>query len=291
MNNFKKYLPSQKFITIVLFIITLIIVFSSIKNIVKYIRNNNENNSNLGIINVSSLIQKDSNNNGIADWEEYLWGLNPSINGIKNKEFIINKKKELEQKGLISNPEDEKVITNDELLSRQFFATIISLQGTGQLNDESIKSLSDSIGQQIKAVDIPDVFNKEMLIIKKDSDENDSSYIISFSALVDKYKNRNIGSELTIIAQGIVDNDPQALYTAKTIADAYREFSKELIKIPVPSSAALIHLKIANDYEKIAQSIEGLVENPLIGMSALLTYKKYTDDFEIDLDKMSDILQ
>jgi hypothetical protein len=39
MDNFKKYLPSRKFITIVLFIIVLIVLFFSIRGLISLIKN------------------------------------------------------------------------------------------------------------------------------------------------------------------------------------------------------------------------------------------------------------
>src|SRR5690348_17285703 len=44
---------------------------------------------------VGEFIAKDSNGNGIADWEEKLWGLDPTAlytNGVPNKQIIEEKK-------------------------------------------------------------------------------------------------------------------------------------------------------------------------------------------------------
>lgn len=296
MNNFKKYLPSKNFATIVLIIIVFISIFFVIKSSVSFIKNKKaQKNGTIQIeMTVGGLIQKDGNNNGIADWEEYLWGLNPNKNGPENKEFILSKKKNLTQNESSLSSDESRSITENAILSRQFFATIMSLQQTGQLDGEAISSISESIGKEIRATDIPDVYTKDMLIIIKDSDNSDIAYFALFNDLVVKYKESDIGSELTIISQGIVNNDPGALYAAKTIATSYRLFGRELIKLPVPSSAALTNLSLANNYEKVAQSIEGLtqvISDPIIGMRAILNYKKFTDALGSDLEKMSDILQ
>ncbi len=296
MNNSKKYLPSNKFIAFILTIVIFIALFFIIKGAISFFKNNTDKNKDGETIKmtVGSIIQKDGNNNGIADWEEYLWGLDPYKNGAENKEFILAKKKSLEQKGIMLNSDDSKKITENELLSRQFFATIMSLQQTGQLDDAAIKSISDSIGQEIKTTDIPDFYTSDMLNIVKDSDEADIYYLGSFDALVTKYENQDIGTELTLVSQGIVNQDPQALYAAKTVSSAYRAFGREMLKISVPSSAAITHLSLVNNYEKIAQSIDGMtmvLTDPIISMRALLNYKKYVDEYGTDLDKLSGILQ
>ncbi len=296
MNNFKKYLPSKKFVATIISILILLGVFFLIKGAISLLQNRKsvDSKGNVVPVTVGTIIQKDSNNNGIADWEEYLWGLNPNKNGEANKQLILAKKKELQQNSLIPAEDDSKTITQNDMLSRQFFATIMSLQQTGNLNDEAVSSISESIGQEIKTIPIPDVYTKEMLTIKKDSTEANVAYFNAFSDLVNKYENRDIGSELTIVSQGIVNNDPQALYAAKTVATAYRDFSKDLIKIPVPSSAASTHLNLANNYEKTAQSIEGLTQvltDPIIGMRSILNYKKYSDALVSEIEKLSEILQ
>ena len=296
MNNFKKYLPSKKFVTTIIAIIILIGVFFLIKGAISLLKNRKsvDSKGNVVPMTVGTIIQKDSNNNGIADWEEYLWGLDPNKNGEANKQLIIAKKKELQQNNPTQPEDDAKTITQNDMLSRQFFATIMSLQQTGNLDDQAMASISESIGQEIKTTPILDVYTNNMLIIKKDSSTANAAYFNAFSNLVNKYENKDIGSELTIISQGIVNQDPQALYAAKTVATAYRDFSKDLIKIPVPSSAASTHLSLANNYEKTAQSIEGLTQvltDPIIGMRSMLNYKKYSDALVTDIEKLSEILQ
>jgi len=296
MNNFKKYLPSKKFTSILLIIIIFIIIIFLIRGAISLFENRKSAKNNNGVteMTVGGIIQKDSNDNGIADWEEYLWGLNPNKDGKENKEFILSKKSALTQSGIISTPDESKQITDNELLSREFFATIISLQQTGNLNEESIKSVSDAIGQKIEATIIPDVYTKNMLAIKIDSEETKADYSGEFMILALKYANDDIGKELTLISQGIGNNDPQALYAARTIASAYRSFGAELIKIPVPKSASSTVLSLANNYEKTAQSIEGLTQvlsDPIIGMRAMISYKKYNDALVSDIEKLTEILK
>lgn len=296
MDNFKKYLPSKKFIVIIMFIVVLIVLFFAIRGVINLIKNKKIEKVENKVIQmtVGSIIQKDSNSNGIADWEEYLWGLDPNKNGSENKEFILTKKKSLIKSGEISILDDSKSITENELLSQEFFATIISLQQTGNLNEESINSLSETIGQKAEATPIPDVYLYNNLKIKNDSSVANEAYFNAFNTLATKYEDKDIGSELTLISQGLGNNDPQALYSVKTIAEAYRSFGSELINIPVPQSLSSIHLSLANNYDKTAQSIEGLTQiltDPIIGMKAIISYKKYTDLLVSDIEKLSNILQ
>jgi hypothetical protein len=295
MNNFKKYLPSKQFVFNILVIIFLILIFFLIRWGIFAIKNKDGYKETAVIpVTVGNVIQKDSNSNGIEDWEEYIWGLDPKKNGPENKEFILNKKKSLGQSTSIKAEDDASAITQNQALSRQFFATIMSLQQTGDLDKDAINSISEAIGQEIKDEPIPDIYTKDMMSIRGDTKEAKALYYNSFIALNDRYLDSDIGSEMTIIAQGIVNNDPQAIYSAKTISVAYREFGKDLIKIPTPSSAVSINLSLANNYEKVAKSIDGLTQvlsDPIIGMRSLLNYKKYTDLLISDIEKLKIVLQ
>ena len=294
-NNLRKYLPSKKFITAVLIILGLIAFFWAVKAGVSFLRKKTGATQSKALeVTVETVVQKDGNNNGIPDWEEYLWGLNPNKNGKENKEFILTKKKELGQSGIVLTPDDSAYITENEILSREFFATIVSLQQTGSLNEDSMQSVSEAIGQKIEAIPIQDIYTKEMISVNQASNETEEKYYQAFSSLVKKYENADIGSELTLLSQGIGGNDPQALYAAKTVGQAYRSFGQELIKIKTPNSVAQTHLSLANNYEKTGQSIEGLTQiltDPIVGMRAIINYKKYSDGLIFDIERLSEILQ
>ena len=297
MHNLKNYLPSKKFTSIILIVIIAITFILLVREVTYLIRGGRDlsNTGNIVQTTPEEKIRKDSNNNGIPDFEEYLWGLNPNKNGEENKEFILSKKRNLFGNDQLSpNNDDSKNITENEMLSRQFFATIVALQQEGALNQESIDSISTSIGQKIEVVIIPDIYTKNMLTIKKDSEDANVQYFIDFMELVNKYADADIGSELVLVSQGLGNNDPQALYAAITVASAYRTFGKELTKIPVPEYISSVHLSLANNYEKTAQTIEGLTQtltDPIIGMRSIISYKKYSDAIVSDIEKISKILQ
>ena len=294
MNNYKKYLPSEKFMAIVLIIVIFITIFFSIKGIVTFFKNRKADKNKPTQITIKEMIQKDGNDNGIPDWEEYLWGLDPNKNGAQNKEFILSKKGAAAQNGGIVPLDDSAAITENDMLSRQFFAAIVSLQQTGELNQESLQSISDAVGQKIDTVPIVDIYNKNMLTIENDSTKVNEDYLDSFNSLVVKYENADIGSELILISQGIGSNDPQALSAAQSVANAYKAFGNDLVKVPVPNSIYALHLSLANNYDKTGKSIEGLTKtltDPIIGMRAILEYKEYSDALVSDINKLSEILQ
>lgn len=295
MRNIEKYLPSKKFIATILFVIILISFFLAIKSLVSFIKKGKEIRENTPVsVTFGEIIQEDSNKNGIPDWEEYLWGLDPTKNGEDNKAFILSKKKILEQEGEISQQDDSRVISDNEMLSRELFASIISLQSSGNLNEETLGSISEAIGQKITIEKYPDTYKKEDLTMVSDAKEANESYYENFVLIYEKYKEKDLGAELTLISQGIGSNDVQAMYSAKTVATAYRDFARELSSIKVPISLYVSHLNLLNNCEKIANSIDGLamsLADPIVGMRAVLSYNKYSSDLVANLEDLSGDLQ
>jgi len=295
MNKYKKYLPSKKFISIVLIVVIFIALFFVVKEIVSFVKSkisSKNKNGEISTVVVGDLIQKDSNSNGIPDWEEYLWGLDPQKNGSENKEFILSRKNKLGQSDQSLNVNKE--VTDNDMLSREFFATIMALQETGQINEESINSVSEALGQNIEPTPLEDIYASNMLILSETTEASVANYHEALINLLTKYENDNIGDEVTLLSQGIGGSDPQALYAARTIAASYQSFGKELMRIPVPMSLSGTHLSLANNYNKTGQCVAELTEmlsDPITGMKTITNYKKYSDALVADLAKLSEVLQ
>lgn len=288
-----KYLPSKQFITRVIILVVLIVIAISVYNIGSFIKGKFGTKNPTALVVKPEVIQKDTNNNGIPDWEESLWGLNPSSDGVANKEFIMAKREALARENGGGTTENQQLSEN-ETLSREFFSIIMSLQESGNLDETSMKSIGDTIGQKITATPLKDIYNMSMLSTIKANPATTNTYFDKLSVLINSYKNKDIGKELTFISVGLTHSDPQALDEAKDAADAYRSFGKDLMKIQVPNTLSLTHLSLANNYEKVAESIDDMsimLDDPIAGMKAIINYKKYTDGIVTDINTLSKNLQ
>ncbi len=290
----KDYLPSRQFKIRVIAIAVLVLLGFGIYELVVFIKNRKAQRTPTNLVIKSDVIQKDTNKNGIPDWEESLWGLDPSKNGPSNKEFIIAKRQTLAKENGVKedNNSVDSPQTENEALSKEFFSVIMSLQESGNLDANTMAAISDTIGKKIVASPVIDLYTKGSIHTEADSEENSTNYFNKIRDLIVKYQDNDIGNELTYIGVGLRDKDPGALNQASSIASAYRSFAKELVSIPVPTSIATLHLNLANDYDKTGQTITDLTKilaDPIVGMKALINYKKYSDAIVDDFDKLSDI--
>ena len=285
-----KYLPSKKFIVSTAVLIGIAVLVFGIYEIVNFLSHRSGRMKFPTKVEIANSIQKDSNNNGIPDWEESLWGLDPTKNGQSNKDFIIAKRDILSKNSSVI-PATKDIPTATVDLSKEFFSVVMSLQQSNTLDDSSMQSIADVVGQKVVAAPIDDVYTADMVSAKRTTPTTLSNYYYAFKKLTDKYADKDIGNELTYISQGLKNNDAQAFQFAGDIASAYRLFGKELIKIPVPDSLISVHVSLANNYEKVAKSIEGIdqsLTDPITGMKAIINYKKYTDALVANIQQLSD---
>lgn len=285
----REYLPSDDFIARAIIIAIVIAFGSGIFYLGRFVVRKISNKSSASI-KISELVIKDSNKNGIADWEESLWGLDPTKNGTDNKTFILAKKQELNRE----SGDTQSTLSKNDKLAREFFALITSLQQSGTLNDETIGAIGDAIGKQATATDIPDTYGAESIKTLSTTPASIRAYHAAFSKLALSYGNSDIGNELIFISQAIDHNESSAISAAKSVARAYKSFAQELVAIPVPKSLIPIILPLANNYDKTGTSIlemSSLIDDQFAGMRGIVNYKRYNDALLTNLDDLKSFFE
>ena len=183
-NKMKNYLPSKQFIARATIVAILLILSVGIYKISIFFKNRLSDKNQSDLIIKQDVIQKDSNDNTIPDWEESLWGLDPFGKGESNKEFILAQRKILaKENGAEVN--SNQPLSENETLSREFFSVIMSLQQSGNLDETSIQAVSETIGQKVVAVPINDIYSRNMLLSIKTNPANIDTYYGDLATLFD----------------------------------------------------------------------------------------------------------
>lgn len=286
MDNFKKYLPSKNFISLVLLIITFVLIFFIGKGVISLIKNRERKDGvkEPEIVSIKEIIDEDDNNNGIPNWEEYFWGLDPKKDGKKNREFVLAKRELANQNTGNEVKGEPVVLTENEALSRDFFVAMLALSEKGILDEESINAMSETVGQKVIAEPIADKYTMQQILIQKETTiETIQSYYQKITSLIKKYNNeKDLGKEITLMSISISSNDRHAMLTVRSIVQAYRDLAQELLAIETLDILAESHLQMINSCEKIAESIEGLIlseDDSLVGLKSLINYKRYSEEF------------
>lgn len=289
LKKIKNILPSKKFTRIMFFstagailILILFFVFSGKSVFVSKNKKNSLDNKN-----VLSLIQADTDSDSIPDWEEALWGTDKNSKktfDIPDVIYIENKKKELR-----ANQEGEYNInseTETDKFAKQFFSAYTALKATGEADNTTINSFSNALGQKIINPALIDSYKEEdVLTMDTDSYDDRISYYQTLQTLYETYVDAGIGDELDIVSQGLLNYSASGTGSKYEelllIGEAYQNFAQKVMETKVPKSLIKNHLKIANAANNTGISVlnmQDIIVDPIVGLSGLSQYQKYSDD-------------
>ncbi len=284
-----KYAPSKKFLIIlgICLVVTIgvSLLFRPSKkenfaglNTTSSIPLSTENSS------LADLVQRDTDSDGIADWEEALWGTdktkNASFDNIPDLQYIQNKKKDLK----IEQIKNDKVLTETDKFARQFFTAYSALKTSGEMDADAINQFSNNLGENIVDPNLVDKFSTNDIKISGTDDANTRRiYYLNIKKYFETYEKNGIGNELEIVSSGLAvysnTGKTRSYEELNVIADAYQSFAKKVIDSFVPQSLVDYHLKIANSAYNTGISVRNMtkvVNDPIIGLSGVSQYKEYS---------------
>src|SRR3989344_1932573 len=126
---------------------------------------------------LESFVNKDTDGDGILDWEENLWGTDPlkkdtNDDGTGDDVEVAKMKaaQGMSVNGKINlDVESSETLTETDKFSRELFSTIATLSQAGEINQETVEKLSNSLVEQIKAPSVQKVFLMSDLKIIQDN--------------------------------------------------------------------------------------------------------------------------
>jgi hypothetical protein len=298
--KYKKYLPSKRFVYVILSFIGVCIFIFIISTLIfgKSSFLNSKNNKDLTTQNltINELLQKDSDGDGVMDWEEGLWGTDPyktkTFEDTPDKEYIKAKRDALKTPDATGISTD---LTETDKFAQQFFASLAALKQSGQLNDAAIKNIATSLGESIADPTLINAYTMQNIeITTTDNETTQEKYYLEAGNLFEKYKEKGIGSELeitgTLVASGSnTENENRLAY----IANAYQEYAQKMLAISVPESLSSYHLKIINSSNNIGiaiRSMQKIANDPVTGLSGVSQYQKYSEELIAAVGSIETIL-
>jgi len=280
-----KLLPSKQFLLIILActlsVVIILYISSKIGTKNTFTRDSSVKNRN---ITLQEAIILDSNNNGIPDWEESLWGLDPKSNGLENKKTIEAKKIQAGIPIIEPIPQETDRATETEQFSKNLLATVLALKETNGLTPEAIANLGNAFGQNIdsKRSLIPAYFTTNIQTIN-DTQTAYIQYDTALRSVITKYDLRGLGTELQDIPEVMADDGKTTAKNALiTMGEYYQSFAKEIIAIPTPKGIAPFALALANSGDAIGVALKKIAtikEDALGGMIGVDEYTTHSEKF------------
>ena len=289
----KNYLPSKKFIYSIITIIILGVLFLIISSLIS--RKNHFDalkNSQLqtGNLTINDLLQKDSDEDGVPDWEEALWGTDvnnkTTFNEIADADYIKKKRDELKLASGNSSDQSGGTLSETDKFAQEFFASLAAMKQNGQIDPNTINNVSTALGQKIVDPTIIDKYSeKDAKLDESDGVDRQKAYYLNIKKLFATYTQKGIGDEVQITSilanSGATVDKTKYADQLNKIADAYQEYAQKIMETPVPQSIVSYHIKIANNVNNTGIAVRNMVkiiDDPIIGLSGLSQYQKYSDD-------------
>jgi hypothetical protein len=294
MQNFlgklKSYMPSKTFLKVMGSALFIILIFVLIFYLVskKELFKNKPINGEVAIQEktIAELVQSDTDLDSIPDWEEALWGTDKNnvstFDDIPDSQYIENKKKELK----IEQELNDKELNETEQFAREFFTSYIALKSSGEVDQTSINNFASALGEKIADANLIDTYTEADLSINlTDSKAEREKYYNVVKKIFETYKKKGLGEELDVINNGLLSYSSTGKNTDYSnlivIANAYKDFAKETLKVKVPKSLVDEHLNLVNSANNLGISVANMINvinDPIVGLSGISQYQKYSDD-------------
>lgn len=302
--SFSAYLPSKKFVLLILAGLLItgtgFLIFAPTKK-----SENIKQETSLNQPVIVEEIAKDSDADGLQDWEEALWKTdpnNPDTDGdgvFDGQEIKENRNPLLAGDGKTDkienlNPEKspaEQAIqlptTLTEALGQEFFSEYLRLKqaSNGELSEiekaELVNSLISGLNNFEKKTN--DYLESDIKIAPTDDEKTIKEYGNNLALIIKKYFDPLPEIEMAIFAKALSaaeENKKTELNKLGPITNAYRNAAKEMVSLPTPASFAESHLKLANYFNNIANEINELQKFFKDPMQAMLAFKQYQTNAE-----------
>lgn len=253
---------------------------------------------------VSELIQNDSDKDGVADWEETLWGTDPrkadsNDDGISDFEEIKQKKESLSAK---NNTEGSETTDAADDFARGIFASIISLKESNNLNENSINNLAGSIaGEAKERTALPNFIEEKSLQTIELTKESNRKYLTQVQSVIFEHEKQGMGTEYQSFSNYLKDSStPREDVTSSpdlqklgSIGDTYQDLAQKLSKIPTPTKYASLQTSIINSAYNTGTGLKNIstaTPGSIDAMVGAVQYKKYSSEYDFNIQSLATLL-
>ncbi len=237
---------------------------------------------------------EDSDNDGLKDWEELLWGTDKNNPDSDNDDTKDGEEVKLGRNPLIKGPNDKlesvlvasstENITKGDEISRELFSKYISLsqEGTTLSTDQKEKLVAEIVEKSRDGFSFKTYLLKDIKTIGAPSKE-DTKFYASIVASIQA----NLYIELSKEAQ---KTNPDV----EKLSSIYQKAITDLLAVPAPSVIQDAHLGILNNYSIVSamyKTISKFKEDPITATVALSYYKQASETQQYYMSMIADFIR
>lgn len=241
------------------------------------------------LIQNQAAISSDSDNDGLLDWEEVLWGSDAKNADSDNDGTTDGDEVKSQRNPLIAGPNDKVESPEEKALAELEKKQLNEDSVTAKFNNVLIKEYFNRVDQNygISNYDKMDIINQSFEAVIDDikiTPKFKPSDLKTFNLLeedklisyADKFLqfHKDIQAPINLASK---NNDHKA------ISKILRNLSDKLVLIEVPQQISADHLNLINGYYTMAESVEEMFlaeADPVLGLVGLKTFQKIQKDQE-----------
>lgn len=249
----------------------------------------------------SLFAAKDTDGDGLKDWEEVLWHTDPENvdtdgDGAKDNDEILAKRDpakagpndridalagKIDAPGASEEKQGDQSSTLTEQLARDFGEAYMRQKfGKKEVDEEYLgKLLSSSLTSGLTKTNVQEpqeIFTKKDFVVIADSSSTAiRDYLNKIGFLFSQNASTPQKSELQFALEAILEGDLTRLNQLLVYRDAYRNIAEGMKDIPVPTVMAQAHQNMANSFVKlglIAEQMSKFEEDPMGSFTAFNAY-------------------
>lgn len=236
------------------------------------------------------ITERDSDGDGLFDWEERLHGSDPFSADTDGDGTFDGKELSLGRDPMKAGPND----TLPLLTSLDFATSSTDLDG---IKKEYFAKYLVAAGNDVRETTFRDLIRgfdakkfkptNELLDLNVSSDVSPEAlraYGNAFGTLIQKYTATKLRTEEEIFEVAMATKSDSSLRDLQLLIIVYTNFSKDLRALLVPLPLAEHHLAIVNGYDGMAKGLTGMMHlysNPIEGAAGYQTYTRLRLDVTI----------
>ena len=243
-----------------------------------------EDGNNATLVSNTKAVDRDSDGDGLPDWQEALY--RSDMNNTDSDGDGTNDGDEVRagRNPMKAGPDDKLAefdpsifgaSSTDLTLEKAFYAQFLKEQGD-IIREATVREL-------VKRFDAKEFAPQYTLVNLKITSHTDPetlrAYGDAFGKLITVYTKKSYRNETEILSDAMTKKDRYILTELELPAIGYRNFTNDLLALPVPISLSESHMKIVNGYDMMSRSLLALThlfEDPIRGQGAYQTYLKQT---------------
>lgn len=259
---------------------------------------------------LGNLVQKDSDGDGLVDWEETLWKTDPKNRDTDGDGTTDGDEVKLKRNPLVPGPDDalpedflqkqaisdnsDQTLTQTQLFTRDLVNTYLKLKETGQFTPENQTKLVDSFTEEAasraRKIETPAHTVDELFI-------EDAAGIIPVSQYAQKIEfalGNNLtysfaGKELALLKDILEKKDSRPVTVFGEAEKAYRNLASALLSMKVPRDIAATHVALINSALAIAKNFSDIQLSQTDPLQALISVKRYSEEAAVFGTRLNDI--